>query len=51
MIKATFLAVKANSKQTITLFAHHFLLSAMQVGGCKFYNSFTGKGIYQIPYL
>ena len=45
--EATFLAFLANSKQ---IFTHHFLLSAMQVGDCKFYNSSTDKRKYKIPY-
>ena len=51
MNEATSLAFLANSEQIIKIFTHHFLLSVMQVGGCKFYNSSTDKRKYKIPYF
>ena len=44
MNEATFLAFLANSKQIIKIFTHHFLLSAMLVGGCKFTTVLQIKG-------
>ena len=30
------------------IFIYRFLFPAMQLGGCKVYNSFTGEGIWKI---